>query len=436
MNKYKSAVAFFSILIALSCGRPDASGSPDIEHYEITAEYQPGKGIALAMEVAILNKDGNQDINLKFARDAVIDSLKLRAAGQWYEAVYTRGEGNDFKITVPERPQDVNELTLAIKYLYPAADSIDRYLYIDRGYNWYPMITDDVATVKLEARLPIGFEMFTGGDLLSKTSDNDHDLYVWETKIPVFKIPFVIVKAGQYREMTKVADGKYLYYYYLTGDSLSNSKIVDETGRMMNYLSQNIGPYHHEQLRLVELPDFQGSIIGTGIVLTGDDFLNQYRTHIYTGLHLTIAAQWFGSGVFGKFRDKGFWFFSLALPHYVRMMYLENSTGKDVFESELESQYAAYKNAVAGGTDIPILAVDMLDSKEKGAVIYGKGPMVLHRLRLSMGDDNWNEFLRDIYAEYCGKIITYDAFTGYVQKYGGADLASRFKGMMETTGEI
>ena len=97
------------------------------------------------------------------------------------------------------------------------------------------------------------------------------------------------------------------------------------------------------------MSNFQGSNICTSLILTGSNFIDQFKKGYYKGLHLPIAAQWFGAGVFGKFNDKGFWFFSLSLPHYLRLMYIKESNNTDSFSQELEKAYHFYETIA--GTD-------------------------------------------------------------------------------------
>jgi hypothetical protein len=61
--------------------------------------------------------------------------------------------------------------------------------------------------------------------------------------------------------------------------------------------------------------------------------------------------------------------------------------------------------------------VDFPNSKEKARAIYGKGPYVIDKLRRQIGDENWEKFIKDIYKDSKGKIVTFDEFLNYLSKY-------------------
>jgi hypothetical protein len=61
--------------------------------------------------------------------------------------------------------------------------------------------------------------------------------------------------------------------------------------------------------------------------------------------------------------------------------------------------------------------VDFPDSKEKARTIYGKGPYVIDKLRRQIGDENWEKFIKGIYKDFKGRILTYDEFVNYLSRY-------------------
>jgi hypothetical protein len=141
------------------------------------------------------------------------------------------------------------------------------------------------------------------------------------------------------------------------------------------------------------------------------------------------------AGVFFKFGGKGFWFLQLSLPHYLRLMYLERTKGKDAFAQGLQQGLDAYKEIAGSENEVSILDVDFPNSKEKARVIYGKGPYVIDKLRRQIGDENWEKLIKDIYKDFKGKILTYDEFINYLSRYDKDGTAvAKLKKMLSETG--
>ena len=369
---------------------------------------------------AILNLqkcDGVNEFQLLLNSNIRIKSIRSKIKDNWVDISYNLKENNTIHLIIPSPLIGHNEFTMMFEYNFPFEGPIKKVFYIDRGYRWYPMIIDDIAQLKITANIPAEFEMFSAGDLIKVHSKNGFSEFIWETKIPVFKIPFVLIKSDLYNKITRKCDNKDIYYYFLADDPNANEKIIEEACQTFQYYSTSIAPYHHNRLTFVEMSNFQGSNICTGLILTGSNFIDQFKKGYYKGLRLPIAAQWFGAGVFGKFNDKGFWFFSLSLPHYLRLMYIKESNNTDSFSQELEKAYHFYETIAGTDKDIPIIDVDRINTREKGLVIYGKGPFVLDVLKREMGENNWKRFIRELYLNNVGKILTYDIFKNYLKKY-------------------
>lgn len=61
--------------------------------------------------------------------------------------------------------------------------------------------------------------------------------------------------------------------------------------------------------------------------------------------------------------------------------------------------------------------MDFVNTSVKNAVIYGKGPYVVHMIRNLMGDQEWRNFIRGFYTKYKGTIVTYDNFIEILSQY-------------------
>ena len=122
-------------------------------------------------------------------------------------------------------------------------------------------------------------------------------------------------------------------------------------------------------------------------------------------------------GCFAKFGDTGFFFLALSLPHYLRLMYLRHSFGEEGYENQLKKILDDYKKFAGKEEDIPIIDVNFPNTKEKGKILYEKGPWVLSKIDSIAGNSNWIKFIRNLYKSYHGKILTYNDFINSLSNY-------------------
>jgi len=206
-------------------------------------------------------------------------------------------------------------------------------------------------------------------------------------------------------------------FYSLTIDSANTKNIIQQADAILSYFNKSIGRYSRDKLIYFEVPDFQGVNVGSGLLTTGTESLEMIGKDYRDALILTLAQQWFGAGVFPKFNQKGFFFFSISLPHYLRLMYLRDSEGETAFNNSLLEPMKRYEEFAGSENDTPIIDVVFPNTKEKSIILYAKGPFVLSKIENEMGRDNWRAFLADLYQAFCGKIMTYDDFKIFMQKY-------------------
>lgn len=437
MKTYPLKILILTALIILGCSQKESVKQIDITDYNIEVKFQSPQKLHISATVTCKMGQFVNQMNYLLNPIAEINSIQMRIKDDWQEIVYT-SEDNTIQLTVPETLSFSKDLTVRFEYTFPIEDTFTDFFYMDRGNRWYPLIIDDVAGVKISAVVPSQYKMLSGGDLIDIIKKNDISTYRWETQNPVFKIPFVLINPEKYFFLSMTCNDKEIDFYFLEDDQNKNMMIVEEACKTFKYFKSKIGEYYHNRLTIIEMNQYRGySFIATGLILVASDVMTQFREEHYNGLHLPIAAQWFGAGVFGRFNDEGFWFFSLSLPHYLRLMYIKESKNTDAFVKQLEKPYHDYKEIAGTGNDVPIIDIERIDTREKGLVIYGKGPFLLNLLKREMGEKNWENFIRELYLKYIGKILTYDTFKNNLAKYDkNGSLILKFDRMMNDKGLI
>ncbi|MDP8287219.1 MAG: hypothetical protein RAP03_11100 [Candidatus Electryonea clarkiae] len=443
--------ALFMILIIaafiVGCSEKEKVIQIDVTDYDINIGFSsPREMVISAVVSCTIQGDASQEGDASKEGDASqmefllnpavgIHAIFIKNNDEWSELSYDR-EDAAVLLSIPDSVASTDRV-LRFDYVYPLEEPLGRFFYIDRGNRWYPLIIDDVANVRINATVLPGFSMFSCGDLVNVTQNETRSTYEWATKIPVFKIPFVLLTTDMYAEISAPCNDNEITFYVLNENPETDPMILGEACAMFGYCESLIGAYPHKKLTFIETDIFQGmSFIASGLVLISSDFMEQFRQRHTQGLHLPIVMQWFGSGVFATFQDDGFWFFSLSLPHYLRLMAVQRFEGNESFIRGMEVPYDMYLVYADTEDDVPVLDVDMLDSPAKGYSITGKGPRIFDHIRKEMGDKDWQSFLRDLYEKFLGKTIIYEEFMGVLSHFADPKLVKEFDNMTHARGAL
>jgi hypothetical protein len=390
----------------------------EITSYDIKANLNfLSRELQVAATVELVKADTVGEFEMMLNSDAKIGTIRSEMKDGWIDLPYKFVGKDTLHLAVPSELIASRNLTLDFKYTLRMDELKSGVLILDRGHRWYPLILDQIAGFKLTVTVPLGYDVLSAGDFVEKKDLPKRSRFVWESKIPVFKLPLIIAKAGSYNETVKKCGSKEIYFYSSTVDKETKEKILSEACSCFEFYNKLIGEYPHHRLTLIEIPEMEGTDIATGLLLIGSTFMDAFQQGQYDNLHLSIACQWIAAGVFFKFLGKGFWFLQLSLPHYLRLMYLEKTKGIDAFTRGLQQGLDAYKEIAGSEKEVSIMDVDFPNSKEKARTIYGKGPYVIDKVRRQIGDENWEKFIKGIYKDFKGRILTYDEFVNYLSRY-------------------
>jgi len=306
---------------------------------------------------------------------------------------------------------------LKFEYTFPASFQNDSLVIIDRGYRWYPLMLDTVAAFKLSCDVPKGYNVLAAGNLISVKENKDNTTFLWESKSAVFKLPVIIYHQTRFKKLEYDSLGINIDFFYLNADSIEALNVIKETFKSVKFYSEQISNYPYKKLTLVEVTKWEGINTGSGLIMVGSQSLEMMKQRYYESLNLTIAQQWMGAGVFARYGSPGFWFLSLSLPHYLRLMYLRQTQGEESFQQNLKEPLEKYKEFAGKESDIPIINIDSPNSRDKGLILYGKGPFVFSKIHKVMGDEKWLSFLENLYKSFHGKILSYDDFEKQISMY-------------------
>jgi len=390
----------------------------EITSYDIHASFNPAGGELQVSASLELNKaDSLSEFVLMLSSAAKIGVIRAVAGKGSVKLTYEFAGKDSLRLTIPPELAFSRSMTVDFKYTIPIGEPMGSVVMLDRGNRWYPLIMDQIARFKLTASVPKGYVTYASGDFIEKSETGRQARFIWESKIPVFKLPLIIAKSDFYRDATLPLDSNSIIFHYSSVDQETKEKLLAEAGNAFRFYSGHIGEYPHNNLTLIEIPGMEGTDIASGLLMIGSKSLEGFKQGYYDELLLSEACQWVAAGVFFKFQGKGFWFLQLSLPHYLKLMYVKQSRGTIAFDQNLKSGLDAFKGIAGTEKEVAIMDVDFPNTREKATAIYGKGPYVIDLVRKQIGDENWEKFLQDIYKNFLGKILTYDEFVSYLSKY-------------------
>jgi hypothetical protein len=402
------------------------SNAVKIESYDITATLPSVNDTLLSVKafVSATKLDDSHILTFLFNSQILNPKITIDKDGAEY-TVKSEFTGKDsLQVHFPPAALIPGPFSMTLLYKFPIEPVKENLTLIDRGHRWYPLIADQISKIKMTAIIPRNCGALSAGNLIENPPEFDISktgikIVIWQCNSPVFKIPLVIFNLNKYKIFNYGWQSKAVSIVTSISDTALISGVFNETQSMLEFCAANFGEYSYNALTICEVPEFEGINIGSGLIQVGSTYFDAFKTGYYDGLHLAIAEQWFGASVFAKYGEPGFWFMALSLPHYVRIMHLRETKGEEAYNDELMKPIEKYKEFAGSDNDVPILNVDMPNTKEKGIVLYTKGPYVISLLHKKLGDENWKAFLKELYTDYKGKILSYPEFCAQLSKQDG-----------------
>lgn len=365
---------------------------------------------------SLQNNSDSDDIQFLLNSSYNMNSISYYDGNDWLPLPFNFNGKDSLLLTTGAILQTDNELQIKFNYTFEIEENNDTLLLLDRGHRWYPLIINQIFTYKMKCEVPESYSVLSSGNLIEKV-DTGNSVFIYECDKPVFKMPLIVFKRESYQHIELLSEKNKLDFYSKEIDSTAINKLLNQADSILSYFSTTIGPYSREELIYFEVSDFGGINVGSGLLTIGTQSIEMINKGYKEMLMLTIAQQWFTAGVFADFSEPGFFFFTISLPHYLRLLYVRDNEGESAFDDALLKPLDKYKEFAGGERDIPIINVDMPNTREKGLILYAKGPYVLNIIAQEMGIETWKLFLRDIYKTFLGKIMTMDDFENYINKY-------------------
>lgn len=237
------------------------------------------------------------------------------------------------------------------------------------------------------------------------------------------------IVAGAFDDYASTEAGIDLHVYFKPTHKDLASAYAESAVKEFTYFITLYGVPPSNALRVVEIPDDTvpsawapdlAALAARGITP---------RTN-YRLLANTIAHQWWGVSVSPASRND--WWIQDGFARYSEARYIETAAGENGLQEAIKDMSVG---ALSYDT-VPLASSGKLDlfSPEFQSLETDKGAMILHMLRWVVGDQKFDQTMRDFYSQFKGKPATADDFKALAEKNYGDKLTWFFSQWLDSTG--
>ena len=235
--------------------------------------------------------------------------------------------------------------------------------------------------------------------------------------------------AGSFGDYYSTDAGVDLHVYFKPLHKDLASAYAETAVKEFTYYITAYGVPPSNVLRIVEIPDDTvPSAWAPQLVALSSRGITP-KTN-YRLLANNIAHQWWGVTVSPASRND--WWIEGGFSRYSEARYIETAAGQGALQEAVKDMSVG---ALAYDT-VPLSSAGKLDlfSPEFQSLVTDKGAMILHMLRWVVGDQKFDQCMRDFYTQYEGKSATVDDFREIVEKDYGQKLTWFFSQWLDSTG--
>ena len=302
------------------------------------------------------------------------------------------------------------------------------------GY-WFPVnaygVNRFTATINMTVpahMLVIGSGTVSAGEPALKGASSGGPTKTYSLKYDKSSFPGTIV-AGSFGDYSSTEAGVDLHVYFKPTHKDLASAYAETAVKEFTYYITLYGPPASNVLRMVELPDDTvPSAWAPDLAALASRGITP-RTN-YRLLANAIAHQWWGVSVSPASRDD--WWLNDGFARYSEARYIESAAGSAGLQEAVKDMSVG---ALAYDT-VPLSSAGKLDlfSPEFQSLVTDKGAMILHMLRWVVGDQKFDQAMRDFASQYAWKSATVEDFRNLAEKDYGDKLTWFFSQWLDSTG--
>lgn len=343
--------------------------------------------------------------------------------------------GLDFEVTVPAEGGSnygvfaTIDDVLALAHAYPQIA-----VYDDEGWQIaLPPPNADVTYADssfylVRVNAPADQQIVASGSELEVEIDGDRQIRTFAAG-PVRD--FYLASSDRYERISQQVGETTLNGYGFPEFAEQNQMVLATAAAALELLNDRLGVYPFTEFDIAPTPNLALGVEYPGVVVIRSDLYNpdaklgETPALVFTEATTAheVGHQWFYS-VVGNDQLAEPWL-DEALVQYITYLYFLDTYGPPggaAFRQSFLDRWARVDNA-----QIPIgQPAGRYDSTEYGAIVYGRGPLFFEALAEEMGQERFDNFLRDYYQQNKWGIATGPGLKALAEEHCGCDLSAIF----------
>ncbi len=302
-------------------------------------------------------------------------------------------------------------------------------VYLSNATHWYPDRPGSMSTFQIEATIPEPFRIVTQGELVSENLKEGTLRNKWVNELPAESLTLV---AGKYSVKTRTVDGIKISTYFFYEEDRFSEVFLNAAGEYLKIYSDLLGSYPFKKFDIVQ--NFFSSGYGfPTFTLLAPEAIRQGKGFLKPGaLDHEIVHSWWGHYVSLK-PGTGNWVEALT-TYCANYYYKELKVGKEAARRHRQDVMQKYAVQVPPSKDYPLRKFEGKDTELDAQIGYGKGSMVFHLLRRSVGKDLFFATLRQFAMQYGGKQASWEDIQKIFEEASGKGLDGFFSQWLDRPG--
>jgi Tol biopolymer transport system component len=299
-------------------------------------------------------------------------------------------------------------------------------VYIGPETYWYPDVPNSLASYRVTATTPPGWEVIGQGGLVAHEARADATVTTWDASAPAEGLTLA---AGKFAVVMRMSGNTEIATYFYPEDMGLADEYLAAAASYLDAYSRVLGPYPFPRFSIGE--NFFASGLGMpAYALLGAGSIRRHYTQPYALGH-EIVHSWIGNHVFND--NGGNW--AEGLTTYLANYYWHELKGDlQKAREERRMMLLSYAVYVPPDQDYPVGRFKRKSDQRDNAIGYNKAAMVFHMLRREIGDDRFFAALRTLVAEYGGRRIGWGEVEALFSRVSSRDLRPFFARWIERAG--
>jgi ABC-type transport system involved in multi-copper enzyme maturation permease subunit len=242
------------------------------------------------------------------------------------------------------------------------------------------------------------------GDLIGNWKKDDRNYFHYKSngKIP-FRFAF---SSAEYQIQKTNYKGISIEVFYDKRHSRNVAKLIQDVKNTLDYCQNNFGKYPYKTIRYAEVSAFADGFAATSYPSTvfmkenfgfysnlnnrdKEDIINQLTAH-------ELSHEWWGNSQISPEQKEGSWILTETLAQYTELMLYEKEHGLEKALETLKIHLDLYLSSRSYEPETPLYKTNY----ETPHLPYDKGMLVMHQLRVLIGEEKVNLALQNFLNHY------------------------------------